>query len=49
MKDLLSSFEFVRSEMESQTTLEEVRPTLVAILGEVAFRGLVFLCLLLLF
>ncbi|GMN25920.1 hypothetical protein TIFTF001_001105 [Ficus carica] len=38
MKDLLSSFEFVRSEMESQT-LEEVRPTLVAVLGEVAFRG----------
>lgn len=38
MKDLLSSFEFVRSEMESQT-LEEVRPTLVARLGKVVFRG----------
>ena len=48
MKDLLSSFEFVRSEMESQA-LEEVRPTLVARLGKVVFRGLVFLCLFLLF
>ncbi|EXC21750.1 hypothetical protein L484_006464 [Morus notabilis] len=38
IEDLLSSFEYVRNEMESQK-LEEVRPTLVARFGKVLFRG----------
>ncbi|EXC21749.1 hypothetical protein L484_006463 [Morus notabilis] len=38
MEDLVSSFERVRNEMESQK-LEEVRPTLAARFGKVIFRG----------